>query len=69
MESQKETRRFKYKVKTKDGILEPWTGSWHTREEADAWYSKHGLFFENRGHELVLFDSLKDLDLAIAKED
>lgn len=46
--------KFRYKVINKEGKLEPWSGSWVTKAEADAWYEKHGEFFEKRGHSLKL---------------
>jgi len=44
---------FKYNVLNKRNKLEDWTGSFHTVEQAKAWYEKYGQFHEKQGHKLV----------------
>jgi len=41
-----ENRAWHYSVKNKRGILEPYSGIFKTRKEAEEWYNKHGKELE-----------------------
>lgn len=46
--------KYKYNVINKRGVEEEWTGMFDTYEDTVRWYNVHGVYFVNRGHNLVL---------------
>lgn len=46
--------RYKYKIVTRIGRLEDWTGVFNGLETASKWYEKHGKMWEKMGKKLQL---------------
>ena len=46
--------RYKYKIVTKLGRLEDWTGVFNGLEAANKWHEKHGKMWEKMGKKLQL---------------
>jgi len=40
-----------------NGIMEPWSGIFHSIEDAKKWYIKNGKFFEDLGYKLELMQN------------
>lgn len=59
---------YSYRVQTKRGDWEIFSGTFMTIEKAETWYLSHGKFFEKKGHILALFDRGKKTTLEIEKE-
>lgn len=48
--------KYKYNTINVHGAEEPWSGSFETKELADAWFEKWGNYHIARGHPLVLVE-------------
>lgn len=59
---------YAYRVRTKRGDWELFSGTFRTIEKAETWYLSHGKDFEKKGYSLALFDRGKKTTLEIEKE-